>query len=239
MAVAVKAQTFPRRRNGFYYLNGRRYVSVTTVLEVLAKPALIHWAARTAASLVLADPDTYDTAQRAAGGIYAARDKAADRGTLIHSFAEALARGATLDTDGLPDAVRGYGKAFVSWTQTVRPVPLFTEANVYSDQHGYAGTTDLIAAFPDKQIRLVDFKTGSAIYPEVGLQMEAYRACEFIVPHVNGDATRTIPVPPVAETAVVLLREDGTFEYRTMRGDLRVFLALKHVYEWLHQKEAN
>lgn len=41
----------------------------------------------------------------------------------------------------------------------MRPTPLFTEANVYSDHFGYAGTTDLIAAFPDRQVRLVDFKT--------------------------------------------------------------------------------
>ncbi len=238
MGMVTKAHTLPRRRDGYYYLNGRKFVSVTTVLEVLAKPALIHWAARTAASLVLSDPDTYDTAQKAAGGIYGARDKAADRGALIHSFAEALARGAALDVAGLPEEMRGYGRAFLSWAQTVRPVPLFTEANAYSDRHGYAGTTDLIAAFPDKQMRLVDFKTGGAIYPEVGLQMEAYRNCDFILPHVNGDPAQLVLMPPVAETAVVLLREDGTFDYRTMRGDFEAFLALLRVWQWLHQKGA-
>ncbi len=235
MAVLTVEQ-FPRLRNGWYHLDGRRYVSVTTVLQALAKPALVHWAARTAAEAVLANPEEVDTAEKAAAAIYRTRDRAADRGSLVHSFAEAYARGAALDTDGLPETVRGYGRAFRAWVETVRPVPLFTEANVYSDRHGYAGTTDLIAAFPDRQVRLVDLKTTGDVYLEVALQLEAYRQAEFIVPHVG--APRRIPMPPVAETAAVLLRPDGTYEHHVLRGDLRVFLALLEVWKWLHGKEA-
>lgn len=59
--AAATATTFPRRRNGWYHLDGKRYVSVTTVLQALAKPALVPWAARTAAEAVLEDPETYST----------------------------------------------------------------------------------------------------------------------------------------------------------------------------------
>ncbi len=45
-------------------------------------------------------------------------------------------------------------------------------------------------------------------------------------------------MPPVAETAAVLLREDGTFDYRTLRGDMEVFLALKRVWEWVKEEAA-
>lgn len=229
-------ERFPRRRNGWYYLDGRKYVSVTTVLQALAKPALVPWAARTAAEAIFEHPDEIDTAEKAAAAIYRKRDTAADRGSLVHSLAEAASRGAEIDLVGVPDAARGYAQAFVAWTRAMRPTPLFTEANVYSDRHGYAGTTDLIAAFPDRQVRLVDFKTSGDLYREVALQLEAYRQAEFIVPHV-GEAKR-IPLPPVAETAAVLLRPDGTFEYRTMRGDLDVFLALLRVWRWMRAKEA-
>ncbi len=230
--------TFPRRRDGFYRIAGRKLPSVTTILGVLNKPALVHWAARTAAGLVLDDPQAFDTSAKAAAGIYLARDRAADRGALVHSFAEALSRGAEIDIEGVPELARGYARAFLSWVAQARPVPLFTEATVLSDRHEYAGTTDLIAAFPDHKLRLVDFKTGNALYPEVALQMEAYRNCDFIVPHVNGDPGKPIPLPPVAETAAVLLREDGTFDYRTLRGDLEVFLALKRVWHWLGEEAA-
>ena len=126
--------------------------------------------------------------------------------------------------------------AFLAWTRAIRPQPLFTEANVYSDRHGYAGTTDLIAAFPDRQARLVDFKTIGDICREVGLQLEAHRQADFIVPHIG--EPRRIALPPVAETAVVLLRPDGTYEYRTLRGDLDVFLSLLRLWQWMRGKEA-
>ncbi len=234
--TTVLAERFPRRRNGFYYLDGRRYVSVTTVLQALAKPALVPWAARTVAEAVLEDPEAYDTAERAASVICRKRDAAADRGSLIHSLAEAVARGADIDVTGVPADARGYAEAFLAWARAMRPAPLFTEANVYSDQHGYAGTTDLIAAFPDRQVRLVDFKTTGDLYRETALQLEAYRQADFIVPHVG--EPRRIPLPPVAETAAVLLRPDGTYEHRTMRGDLDVFLALLRVWRWMRGKEA-
>lgn len=226
---------FGRRRDGFYHLpEGRKYPSVTTILQVLAKPALIHWAAKTSASLVLDDPMQYDTAEKAAGGIYAARDKAADRGSMVHSLIEALFKQAPVETETMPDHVLGYYKAFGAWVRAVQPKPVYAEATVYNDEFGYAGTTDLVAAFPDKSLRLIDFKTSSGIYPEVGLQMEAYRRAGWILPHGEGKAP--ILMPPVSETCAVRLGADGTFEYRTIQGDFDAFLAAKRLWEWTQRK---
>ena len=231
IATEKSSQKFSRRRDGWYFLPGdKKYASVTTILDVLAKPALINWAAKTAASLVLADPDEYDSAQKAAAGIYQVRDRAADRGSMVHSMIEALFRGAPVETDSMPEHVRGYYAAFWSWVAATQPKPVYAETNVYSDKHGYAGTLDLIAAFPDKKLKMKDFKTSSGIYPEMGLQLEAYRNCDFILP--RGQDPTPIPMPPVAETGIVLLMPDGTYMDRPMRGDLEVFLALKRVWEW-------
>jgi hypothetical protein len=236
-AVADKVKAV-RKRDGHYWVDldkflelpGGKYAAVTEILSVINKRALIHWAARTAATLVLSEPETYDTADKAAAGIYGIRDAAAGRGSTIHSLAEALGRGASICVDEVPEIYRGYAQAFASWVAQTKPTPLFTEANVYSTTHKYAGTTDLIAAFPDKQIRLIDYKTGKDIYAEVGLQMAAYRNCDFILPHVNGD--QPIPMPPVAECAVVLLNEDGTFQYKTIAGDFAAFLNAKALWHW-------
>ena len=81
--MLVQTERFPRRRNCFCHLDGKRCVSVTTALQTLAKPALVPWAARTAAEAVLEDPEAYDTAEKAAVVIYRKRDTAADRGSLI------------------------------------------------------------------------------------------------------------------------------------------------------------
>src|SRR5438309_420419 len=232
MSLAAERVRAVRKRDGHYWLEGETYVPVTEVRSVINKRALIHWAAKTAAGLVLSDPDTYDSVEKAAAGIYATRDKAADRGSVIHSVAEALGRGAGIDVATVPEQYRGYVQAVASWVAQTKPTPLFTEANVYSTRYKYAGTTDLIAAFPDKQIRLIDYKSSSAgqVYPETSLQMEAYRRCDFILPHVNGD--QPIPMPPVAECAVVLLKDDGTFVYQTLEGDFDAFLAAKTLWAW-------
>jgi hypothetical protein len=221
---------FPRRRDGWYYLDGGRYPSVTTILGVLNKPALVHWAARTAAALALEDPVKYNTAEAAAGGIYAMRDRAADRGVLVHSLAEAFARRATVDRDGLPVAVRGYADAFWAWVATTQPTPLFTESNVFNLTHGYAGTFDLLCAFPSGQLALLDLKTTKHVYDEASLQLAAYQNAEVIVPHT--DAAQRIPMPPVGLTAVLLLADDGTFTYKVVNGDLEAFLAAKRLWAW-------
>jgi hypothetical protein len=229
--MAVPQKPYPTRRNGYYVINGERHVSVTTVLNVLAKPALVHWAAKTAATLVLEDPEKYSTCEAAAGGIYTARDKAADRGSLVHSLVEAITRRAEVDRDSVPDHVRGYMQAFLSWVSLTQPTPLFSECTVYNREHLYAGTCDFIAAFPDRKVRMIDIKTGG-IYPEVGLQLEAYRRCEYLFPRVNGDPAHPVAMPPVSETAVLLLREDGTYDYRPIIGDFDAFLAAVRLWRW-------
>lgn len=227
-ALAVRGL---RRRDGFYYLPGdRKYPSVTTILQIIARPALIPWAAKTAAALVLEDPDTYDTAEKAAGGIYTKRDKAADRGSMVHSLAEAIDRGGVIEfTEDTPDDVRGYVRAYQSFCAAHQPRVLFAEATVWSDKHGYAGTTDLIAVLQDTLTYCIDRKTGKAIYGEASLQLCAYRNAELILPH---GADEPKAMPQIDHTAVLLLRPDGTYQFNVVLADLRHFLAAKELWEW-------
>lgn len=234
MATATKA--FPRRRDGFYHLDGKKYASVTTVIDSLSKPALIIWGARTAASLVLNDPVTFDTAEKAAAGIYSARDKAADRGQTIHSWIEAYSKGAPLDPEAVPEAYQGYARAFLKWAgqfglRDPETEILQTEANIYSDTHMYAGTTDLIARVR-RVTFLVDFKTSKdgSLYDEVGLQLAAYEGGEFILTRDTPPAR--IPMPEITTTMAVGLGADGGVQTRLTNDPLRVFLALKEVWQW-------
>lgn len=232
--TAVTNKPFPRRRNGVYFLDNEKYTSVTEILSVLSKPALIPWAARTSAALVLDDPVKYDTAEKAAAGIYQVRDKAADRGALIHSWIEAYAKGAPLYPDEMPEAFQGYARAFLAWVEgsgfNSRHI-LQTEANVYSDK-GYAGTTDLITGLHDK-IWMLDFKTSKdgAIYQEAHLQLAAYKHADFIL--TRDTPPMRVPMPAIDSTGVVALAADGTFNFKQTDAPFEVFLYLKAVHEWL------
>lgn len=226
MSAAAK---FPRRRDGFYHLAGEKYVSVTEVLSALSKPALINWAAKTAAALVLNDPEQFDTAEKAAAGIYQARDKAADRGTAVHSLVEAVLLGGEIDEEGMAPAILGRLNAFRAFARDVKPRVIETEANVYSQRFRYAGTTDLICDIGGQTL-LVDFKTGLRVYSEAALQLAAYRHADFIL--TKDPEPLRLPMPAIDATAVCLLADDGTYTFQRVEAPLEVFLALQRIWEW-------
>lgn len=234
--TAVSTKTFPRRRDGFYPLDGKKYVAVNTVLSCLAKPALIPAAAKLSAALVLDDPETYSTSEKASAGVRLAWDKSADRGQTVHSWIEAYSKGAPLDPETVPEAYQGYARAFLKWADQFglrdpETEILQTEANIYSDRYGYAGTTDLIARVR-KLTAMVDFKSSKdgTLYPEVSLQLAAYEAGDFIL--TRDFPPKRIPMPEIGTTLAVGLAADGTFQTRMTDAPLEVFLALMRVWQW-------
>jgi len=210
----------PRRRNGFYYLDENRiYPSVTTILQILAKPALVSWAAKEAARAALADPTLSE--QEAAGVIWSKRGKASDRGRAIHSFAEVYQQGGHVEIDQLPPEFQGYAKAFVSWIESFKPKIIHRETEIHSDQFCYAGTLDMILEDMRGEKWLVDIKTSSDIYPEMGLQLVAYKM-----------AVEEMKLAKIDKTAILLLGEDGAFKFCEVTGDFNAFLAAKTLFLW-------
>ncbi|MCJ2530766.1 MAG: hypothetical protein LN413_00395 [Candidatus Thermoplasmatota archaeon] len=228
---------FPRRRGGYYHYNGRRYVTVTTVLRALAKPALVPWAAKEAAKAIFNDPYGITTEKEAVSAIYKTRDRAGDRGRAVHNFAEAIGKARPEDREAVDFAqvAEPYVEGVYGFFATMQPDVLFTEVNVYNDTYGYAGTADLVAEIAD-QTWLIDYKTSKAVYPETGLQLAAYQNAEYILTETEEN---TYPISMqrngdlfIDATAAVLLRPGGQFEWHPMQGDFEAFLALKKVWEW-------
>ena len=219
-----------RRRDGWYYLpETDPLVSVTEVLKMYGGSkvqALIRWGGALAAGNVLADPDTYDTSEKAVASIFAVRDQAADRGSTVHSLIEAVLLGNPPEI--IPDHLQGRYQAFCRWRDAVRPRVIETEATVANLTHGYAGTTDLICEI-GTQTMLVDIKTGKRIYPEAAIQLSAYRHAEVLL--TKDPVPLRLPMPSVDATAVLLLDADG-YEFKEVHADLKVFLALKTVWEY-------
>lgn len=226
LIMVTKRKQFPKRRGSYYYYLGEKFVSVTNVLQMLAKPALITWAAKTASGLVLDDPKEYDTVEKAVSGLYKGRDAAGDRGTSAHNIAERYGEGDTDLSQYKGSKMEGYAKAVESFFLIVNPKVLYSEVNVYSRGYGYAGTADLIAEIGG-QTWLVDYKTSKAVYPEMGLQLEAYKSADFAL--IDG---KEVTLPVMDRSAVVLLKKNGTFVFHPISGDMEVFLALKKVWDW-------
>lgn len=219
----------------YYKLDGRRVTGVTTLINGgLPKPKLIDWAAREVAEYVADNPDDVDTL-RARGrdelvGFLkerhkAARDKAASRGTSIHTLAEQLVAGHEVD---VPEELAGHVEACARFLDDWRIAPVIVERPVASRKWWYSGTPDLVGDLPDGRRVIVDYKSGrSGIWGETALQLAAYARAEFYL----DTAGREQAIPQIGSGLAVWLRADGydAYEIADLDSAFRVFTHVAHV----------
>jgi len=177
----------------------QQFTSVTTIIGALDKPALVYWSAEMAAKAAVQVAGTL-AARVAEEGPEAVikwlRDaqfrrpkgqrSAAELGTAVHGACEEYAL--TGQRPEVDDEVRPFLDRFDAWLQLWQPSYEAVETTVYSRTYGYAGTLDAIAVI-DGQRLLVDYKSSkkskdnqgkdTTPYPEVGLQLAAYRHAEL------------------------------------------------------------
>ena len=207
--------------------------SVTNVLGVLNKPALPRWAAievaRKAWELRLSLPamDEADAIDVLKGSPWRKSTRAADRGTTIHSYLEAVLAGTR------PDVVTGeaalYRDAADAWVDWHKPSAVHLERTVFGD--GYAGTADAWLKV-DGELWLVDFKTSKAIYPEAALQLAALAAAPLMAV-----GTEVVEAPIPARLAVVRIGLEGEHETRFVADPMReldAFMAALEVWHWMN-----
>jgi len=227
-----KARTVPTdvplKRGSYYYIPGipKPLVAVTSVInEIYAKPALIGWAAKTAARAALANP--WMSEKEAAGVIYRTKEEAGTRGKDVHRLVDEF-------IDGRLKKVRreiaGYIKAYQKFKKDIPHRVIVSEKIVYSKKYGYAGTLDRILKFASGELVLVDIKTGKYVYEEAGIQLSAY---------FNG-LVEMYPTKKRPEKQMVLqLKPDGTYSLVEKNVPLSVFLSLKNVWNWQQTLSGN
>lgn len=235
--------TSSRGGKRLYSWRDEAYWSVTTIIGGgVPKPALLPWGIKMVAegavefadqlpAMIAADRDG---AIRFLKGLpYATRDKAADLGTLVHEAAEAHALGKPMPP--VPDEVRPYLTAFERFLADFQPEILATEASVYNRTEHYAGTLDMIARLTlplaeDPAVFILDAKSGKGVYPEVGLQLAAYRNAEFI-----GLPDGSEKEMPAVDGALALHLTVNGYRLLEIRCDdevYRSFLYAREVFRW-------
>lgn len=169
----------------YYTVEGKYAPSVTTILDSIAKPALIQWSASEGAKWFLDNCSAFEQAEISsddmAKGIRSAfRKKSKDAlniGMEVHKWCEEailwkLGRG-----DAPPDPDREESlnaiNAFREWIRDNVVEWLTVEEKVYHREHNYAGTVDA-TAMVNGEYCVIDFKTSGAIYSAYHLQCAAY-----------------------------------------------------------------
>lgn len=224
-----------------YTLGGEWLPGVTTVLGVLDKPALPAWAARESAAYAdehwqrLSGMRSADRLREIEGARFATNKKATSKGHRIHSLAERLQAGESVEVpeEILPD-VEGVAKMLDDFALT----SVATEAAIASVEWGYAGTFDALLESPRWGLCLVDFKTGKKIYNEVALQLAAYRAADTMALQVEKIGPRggishvweNHDMPPVDHTFAAHVTPTGT-SLVPVRSDGAIFGAFLSVLD--------
>lgn len=196
-------------RGRTYRWRDETFDSVTTILSGgVPKPALTNWAAKSVAEwtaknfeqvAAVVKSDQAAAVDLMKGAPWRERDKAALKGTDVHTAAENWVLG--VPQPDFPKDIAPSMAQFLRFLDDFKPTWEMSEATVYSRAHRYAGTLDGILVI-DGQRLLVDIKTGKGVYGEVALQLAAYRYAEFIgLP----DGTEE-PMPPVDGAAVIHVR---------------------------------
>lgn len=218
----------------------KEYTGITSVIGVLAKPALIGWAARMACEY--AEPKVVelyqeapeedvliaklaDIFQEAKNAHTKKKEAAGTHGTDAHAAVEDWIN-LCLKTDGKPNPFLPHESPiapFVNWSVENVDHFLFSERRMREPDLFIAGTADFAYVGKDGKRYMADFKTSSGIYGiEYWLQVAAYK----MLAEGEGD-------DPYDGMTVVRLGKDGKFEvqklfdYETYKA---AFLACLTIY---------
>lgn len=140
--------------------------SVTTVLEILNKPALVYWSNNLGLEGIKVTEYVDDKAKI---------------GSLSHFIVECYLKNLQPDftefnaTDEQIELAKQCADKFFEWENCQAEfVPIASELQLVSEKHQYGGTCDCIAVLNGK-LTLIDFKTCNAIYDEARQQVAAYK----------------------------------------------------------------
>lgn len=144
--------------------SGEKYPSITTVLSILGKDAIMKWRKR------VGEEEANRISQRAAS-----------RGTRIHKMCEDYLNNVlqeSIEKYGHSDQenFRGLQKVLDKYVDNVR----VQEASLYSDFMKVAGRVDAIADF-DGKLSVIDFKTSSKLKEESYIQNYFMQAAGYAV----------------------------------------------------------
>lgn len=232
----------------FYDIEGvGRLPSVTTILQVISKPALYAWQAKQGSlkarnvmeRLKEMSPYLHDSLWKEFGDAffkdgYAQAAEAADYGTQAHKIIELILKGETTawatKMECAAEQVKKAVESFMRWRDREKFEPIKTESVLHSKKLGFAGTADVIGKTRNG-ITLGDWKTSKAIYPEYSLQTVAYK---YAAEEMTGEKIPNI--------VIYRFGKDGSFEDYTVpqisHPDLfDRFIDAKRLWEWQRESQ--
>lgn len=217
---------------------------VTSILNLLDKPALVQWSANECAAYVaeLWKAGQVYTESEIAGILedarYAHRRKkedAAGYGTMAHEIIERFFKEGYWPEDHeweqIPFEVANSLGLFSEWWTQAGLSFMESERYVWDLQFHYGGTADLLARGPDGAVWLIDWKTGKGIYGSMILQLAAYF-----------NALHKLGIKPARAAIVQIGKEDAAPQIYEpsldeLRDAWRAFGSLSQMYDFITKND--
>ena len=220
-----------------YKVDRQLVASVTGITGVVTSPALMYWAVNQATDYVARNwkaGTVYDEIQineildDAKKAHRKTSSSAALIGTITHDYVQrySLYRQKKIDKPRLPvnPLAEKACLQFVDWVDKNNVTFHDTEFKIYSKKYNFAGTVDADITINKKRY-IVDYKTSSGIYPEMGLQLAGYQL-----------AREEEDVATYDSRMILRLPKDGSDfeskEFPNYQADKQAFLACLSYKNW-------
>lgn len=198
----------------YYTSDGIHVPGATTITGLLNKPQLVIWANRLGLEGI--DSTKY-------------RDKAANIGTCAHLMVQNYLSGVketdySLFSQDDIDQAENALISYFEWEKSHQIKPVLLEKGFASNEYKFGGTVDCVAELNGK-LWLVDFKTGKAIYDEMGIQLAAYRQL-LVEQGYEIEGCRILRIGRDETEGF----EDRVFDNKTLDKQWQIFYHLLQVY---------
>lgn len=175
-----------------YTLSGKRMYGTTTILRVIAKPALINWAVKVDTDYITDwsyTQEALDSNPVKLREVIAVakkqhtkkKDDAGDWGSIVHKAIESWIKTQEIPKEVvvkdvvvkvLPEHLEAIDN-FVKWAKENKAIFIQSELPIYSEEWFTGGTVDFVCKIGDELV-IGDVKTSSGIWDEYWLQVSAY-----------------------------------------------------------------
>jgi hypothetical protein len=159
------------------------------------------------------------------------KNRAAKRGTDVHTFAETLAEGRRPDWTMADDNGMPFRAAIEKMVRDLQIKPVVSEAVVFNHRVGYGGTFDVIADTIHGR-GLLDYKSRMkhSPYPEEACQVAAYAGGDYMIIEENGIAVRR-PIPDMDFMAIITITPDGFRVHEVNEADAwNTWIGVSHFF---------
>jgi hypothetical protein len=227
-----------------YYLDSEKVPNVTGIMNAVAKPGLIKWAADETWRYAIDHWDELsalplsERIKRMEGARFDTLREASERGTEVHKQIQRWLAGEPVVP---PFGLEGHVDAAIKFVEEWELEELLVEFPVFSREFGYAGRPDALARLGGQpELWLLDWKThAKGPFIESALQLAAYRYADFyIVPGELDDDGQAIehPMPKIDRAGIVHVKADEAvlYPYKADHEVAEIFGAVQQVHQFLN-----